>query len=133
MLAGIEAAACEVYARHDLPSLPGHYARSPKAKGWRFLSETLTAEERWALVLAQKDGSLWRFGSLEDMGDHPDSPLEVRHAAEAMRACHSLRARLNEDDKSDLEEILETAIRLGAAWRQMEIATLPRQTTNGSD
>jgi hypothetical protein len=125
LLSEIEAAACEVYARHDLPSLPGHYARSPKANAWRFLSETLTAEERWGLVLAQKDGSKWRFGSLEDLGDHPDNPPEVRRAAEALRACHQLRARLREGGGSDQGETLETAIRLGVIWRQMDVAGLP--------
>ncbi|CAN5226404.1 hypothetical protein BH09PSE1_BH09PSE1_15980 [soil metagenome] len=129
MLSDIEAAACAVYARHGLPDRPGHYARSPKSRAWRFLSETLTAEERFALVLAQKDGSKWRFGSLENLGDQADSPPDLRRAAEVLRSCHRLRARLAETGSPSLGEDLEAAIGLGAAWRQLDAGhapTLPR-------
>lgn len=125
LLSEIEASASAVYARHGLPEKRGHYARSPRAATWRFLSEDLTAEERWSLVTAQRPGSGWRFGSLEDLGDQPDSPPEVRRAARMLRACRSLRIRLAEGGSPSLGEELEAAIHLGSEWRQLDAAALP--------
>lgn len=130
MLSGIEAAACRVYARHGLPDRPGHYARSPRSKTWRFLSETLTAEERWAMIMAQKDGSKWTFGTLQDLGDKADSPPDLRQAAQVLRSCHQLRARLGEG-VSNLGEDLETAIALGRVWGQIDVA--PTQAVQRSE
>lgn len=120
LLSEIEAAACAVYGRHGLPVQPGHYARSNRTGEWRYLSENLTAEERWALVLAQKPGSGWRFGSLPDIGDRADASEEVREASLILRSCHQLRtsAAAGAASASDLE----TAVRLGAAWGRAEVA-----------
>ena len=124
LLSEIEAGACAIYARHGLPDRPGHYARSQQTKVWRFLSETLTAEERWTLVTAQRPGSAWRFGTLDDLGDQADSPPEVRRAARMLSQCRRLRARLREGGGLSLAEDLEAAIRLGMEWRQVEAAPL---------
>ncbi|CAN5227634.1 hypothetical protein BH10PSE2_BH10PSE2_17040 [soil metagenome] len=121
LLSEIETAACAVYAHHGLPDRPGHYARSPRSRTWRFLSDDLTAEERFSVVLAQKDGSKWRFGSLPDLGDQEDSPPDLRRAAQVLRSCQRLRARLAETGLPSLGEDLETAIGLGAAWRQLDV------------
>lgn len=120
LLSDIEAAACAVYARHGLPDRQGQYARSPKAEGWRFLSQDLTAEERWAFVTAQRPGSGWRFGALEDLGEQAAMPDEVRRAAGVLRACARVRNRLAEGGSASLGEELEAAIQLGAQWRQMQ-------------
>ncbi|WGM45604.1 hypothetical protein KOAAANKH_00467 [Brevundimonas sp. NIBR10] len=122
LLSEIEAGALAVYAAHDLPTRPGQYARSPRATGWRYLADDLTAEERWALVLAQKDGSGWRFGSLEDIGDQPDSPPDLKEASLMLRDCHTLRTRLAERSGPDFANDVETAIDLGMAWRQLQLS-----------
>lgn len=122
LLSEIEASACAIYARHGLPDRPGHYARSQQTKVWRFLSDTLTAEERWAMVVAQRPGSAWRFGTLDDLGDQPDNPPEVRRAAWMLNQCRTLRARLRQGGGASLAEDLETAIRLGSEWREIEAA-----------
>jgi len=119
MLGEIEATACTVYARHGLPDRLGSYARSPKTGTWRFLSESMTAEERWALVLAQKDSSAWRFGLLHDVGDDGANPLELRGAAQVLRLCHQMRSDLGSLGRLGLSETLEAAINLGAAWRDL--------------
>jgi len=117
LLSEIEGSACAVFARHGLPDRPGHYAYSPTADSWRFLAEDLTAEERWSLVNAQRAGSGWRFGTLEDLGDQPGNPAEVRHAAEMLRACRLLRVRLDQGGGAALAEALEAALGLGVRWR----------------
>ena len=122
LLDEIEASACAVYRRHDLPTAPGQYARSAKTGQWRYLSDSLTAEERWALVLAQKPGSGWRFASLPDLGDQTDGPADLRLASRVLRACHHLRARMKQDTPSD--EALEMSIRLGADWLQLQSGSI---------
>jgi hypothetical protein len=123
LLSEIEAVACAVYARHGLPNQPGEYARSPKTRQWRFLSDDLNVEERWALVLAQRQGSGWRFGSLADLGDDEDSPPDLRQAAQILRSCRQLRAGLAARGQSDPGEDMQLAIELGAAWSRLK--TLP--------
>lgn len=123
LLSQVEASACAVYAHHGLPDRRGHYARSPKSETWRFLSDELTAEERWSLVTAQRPGSGWRFGTLEDLGNQPDNPPDVRRAAKMLRNCRKLRARLAEGGSPSLGEELEAAIRLGSEWRQLDAAS----------
>lgn len=122
LLDEIEAAGRAVYAAHGLPDQPGHYARSARSPHWRFVSETLTAEERWALVTAQKPGSGWRFGALEDLGDQPDSPPDLKRAAGLLRACRQLRGRLAEAAYG-LGEDLEAALRLGVEWTTLTSET----------
>jgi hypothetical protein len=123
LLSEIEASASAVFARHGLPDRLGHYAHSPKVEGWRFLSETLTAEERWSLVNAQREGSGWRFGTLEDLLDQPDRPAPVRQAADLLRLCRRLRGAVASSTSAAPAEDLEAAIRLGAAWRDLKDAT----------
>lgn len=110
LLSEMEAAACAVYARHGLPVQPGQYALSAKTGDWRYLAEALTAEERWALVLAQKPGSGWRFGTLPSLADLEDSPPEVQRAARVLKACDQIRARVRGGASA---ADLEMAIRLG--------------------
>lgn len=125
LLSEVEAAACAVYARHGLPDQPGHYAHARSSEAWRFLSHELTAEERWALVTAQRPGSGWRFGTLEDLGDQDDSPPEVRRAARMLRNCRKLRMRLAEGGSPSLGDELEAAIRLGSEWRGLDASNRP--------
>jgi len=119
LLSEIEEAALAAYGAHGLPTHPGQYARSHKGKGWRFLANDLTVEERWALVLAQREGSRWRFGALHDLGSGSDNPEAVRQAAAILKSCHLLQSRLDEARSPDLGEAIEAAIGLGSAWRQM--------------
>jgi hypothetical protein len=124
LLAEIEAGALATYAAHGLPDQKGHYARSAKSPQWRFVSETLTAEERWALVTAQKPGSTWRFGALEDLGDQADSPPDLQRAGRILRACRQLRTRLAEGGLG-LGEDLEAALRLGVEWQALQAEPPP--------
>lgn len=117
LLSDIEVAACVVYGRHGLPVQPGHYARSARSGEWRYLSEDLTAEERWEVILAQKPGSGWRFGSLPDLAAQADGPPDVQLASRALRSCHALRVALQSGAVSAVD--LETAIRLGETWREL--------------
>lgn len=117
LLSEMEAAACAVYARHGLPDQPGEYALSASTGDWRYLADTLTAEERWALVLAQKPGSGWRFGALPDLGDQGDSPPEVQSAARVLKACDQIRARVRGGASAADAEM---AIRLGADGIELE-------------
>ena len=78
-------------------------------------------------MLAQKDGSGWRFGSLEDIGDQPDSPPALREASVMLRDCHTLRTRLAERSGAEFAEDIETAIDLGMAWRQLQLTPAPLQ------
>lgn len=130
-LSEIEAAACAVYVRHGLPNQPGQYALSPKSGQWRFLSADMTVEERWALVLAQREGAGWRFGSLEDLGDGGDSPADLKRAAQALRACRQIRDRLAGRSEASVADDLALAIDLGAAWIELrsESTTIPRIAT----
>ena len=118
LLDEIETAARAVYVAHGLPDQPGHYARSQKSPQWRFVSDALTAEERWALVMAQKPGSHWRFGALEDLGDQTDSPPDLQRAGRMLRTCRQLRLRLAEGPH-DLGEAFEAAVRLGMDWTSL--------------
>ena len=117
LLAEMEAAARAVYARHGLPVEPGQYARSAKTGDWRYLADALTAEERWALVLAQKPGSGWRFGALPDRGAQDSSPAEVQRAARILRSCDHIRVRVRRGASA---ADLEMAIRLGADGIELE-------------
>jgi hypothetical protein len=112
LLDEIEATALAIYAAFDLPIVPGHYARSPRSKRWKFITDDLTPEERWALALANPG---WRFSTMESLGDH-DAP-ELQRAAQLLADCRRLR-----DCSTDREE-LEAAIRLGAEWRALQHAT----------
>lgn len=117
LLSEMEAAARAVYARHGLPVEPGHYALSAKTGDWRYLADALTAEERWALVLAQKPGTGWRFGTLPSLADQEDSPPEVQLAARVLKACDQIRACVRGGASA---ADLEMAIRLGADGLELE-------------
>ena len=116
LIAEMEAAARAVYARHGLPVEPGQYARSAKTGDWRYLADTLTAEERWALVLAQKPQSGWRFGALPDLGDQDGNPAEVQRAARILRSCDQIRSRVRSGAAA---AGIEAAIRLGTDWFEL--------------
>lgn len=111
-LAEIEAEALRTYARHGLPTRPGHYRRGPRAKAWTWLGETLSPEARWTLALAHPAGRGWRFGALEALGARDDRP-DVARAAQALSDCRVVRDGLNGETTA---ETIEAALRLGLAF-----------------
>ncbi|MGX1692677.1 hypothetical protein [Brevundimonas naejangsanensis] len=114
----IEAAALEIYVRHDLPGEIGHYQRADRQTPWEKLEETLTPEQRWAMVQAAPESEGRRFASSADLG--VDSPVpEVRRAAAVLAACRGLRQRLAEAAGFTAQDLAD-AIQLGAAARRLE-------------
>jgi hypothetical protein len=131
LLDEIEASAIETYRLHGLPTRLGQYARSRRGKQWKFVAETLTAEERWELFLANDSRKGWRFASLEELGaQDPDGPSDLRKAADLLTACRSLRLSLGGRSTTSSAEDIETALRLGSDWRVIELA-LSRHRTGG--
>lgn len=108
-LAAIEARALKVYARHGLPTRPGHYRRGPRAAKWSWLAEDLDPADRWALVLEKQAGSGWRFGTLETLGAG-DPRLAVAAAARDLTDCRLVREGL---EGLAGPEAIEAALRLG--------------------
>ncbi|QTC91197.1 hypothetical protein [Brevundimonas goettingensis] len=127
LLNQIEAAALSVYEKHGLPTRVGQYARSARGRTWKFVAETLNAEERWALFLANDSGKGWRFASLEDLGlMEPNESAETRRASELLAACQTLRSSLTGQGTTSRADDIETALRLGSEWRLIEL-TLSRK------
>lgn len=124
LLADIERTALGIYAAHGLPTRAGHYARGPRARRWRFISDHLGAEERWALVLDRPPEIGWRYSALEDLGAHEHGRPELRAAAGLLAGCSRLRRRLRERGSTPLADDLEAAIRLGADWRSLQLIGL---------
>lgn len=110
-LAAIEAEALAVYARHGLPTRPGHYRRGPRARRWTWLGETLAPEARWTLALAHPPGRGWRFGALEAVGAGDARP-EVAEAAQRLADCRRVREGLSGEAGV---ETVQAALRLGLA------------------
>lgn len=129
LLDRIEATAFQVYEAHDLPTRPGHYARTPKARRWRFVTDDLTAEERWALMLANPPEMGWRFGKLQDLGADPENPPVLQAAARLLAGCADLRQRLRGHGSLSLADDMEAAVRLGAEWSAVDLIlrTPPRR------
>jgi len=122
LLDEIEAAALAIYLAHGLPTRIGQYARSARSRTWKFVAETLSAEERWALFLANDTGKGWRFASLEELGlTEVNGSADLRRASELLTACRSLRSGLNGEGTTSRADDIETALRLGSEWRLIEM------------
>lgn len=122
LLSDIEATALAIYEAHDAPTRPGQYVRSPKTRRWRFLADHLSAEERWALVVANPPEDGWRYGALEDIGADPTEPPDLRAASALLRGCRRLRTSLRDRTILTQAEDIEAALRLGADWRMLKQA-----------
>ena len=122
LLFDIEATALSIYEAHNAPTQPGQYVRSPRTTRWRFLADRLSAEERWALVLANPPEDGWRYGALEDIGADPAGPPDLRAAAALLTGCERLRTSLRTRDLTTQSDDIEAALRLGADWRMLKQA-----------
>lgn len=122
LLSEIEQTALAIYEAHNVPIRPGQYVRSPRTRRWRFLADRLSAEERWALVLANPPEDGWRYGALEDIGADPAGPPELKAAAALLTGCVRLRTSLGNRDATTLSDDIEAALRLGADWRVLKQA-----------
>lgn len=108
-LAAIEAGALAVYARHGLPTRPGHYRKGPRAKSWTWLAADLSPGDRWAEVLARPPERGWRHAALADLGALDGRP-GPRRASERLKAVARLRDRLTAGEPltpGDLLDALE--------------------------
>lgn len=92
-LDAIEAAALAVHADHGLPTRPGHYRKSARARRWTFLAAALSPQERWAEILARPPETGWKHAALADVGALDGRP-GPRRASERLNAVARLRARL---------------------------------------
>ncbi|WP_269515435.1 hypothetical protein [Brevundimonas subvibrioides] len=122
LLDGIERTALEIYARHGLPTAPGHYRQGSGARSWSFLGEHLTPEARWTLMMERPPEKGWRYGTLADIGR--SGPPEVRAASALLAECVRLRNGAGAAGGQDLLDIVDAAIRLGADWRVLESGRL---------
>lgn len=119
LLSDIELGALETYAAHELPTRPGQYATSPRGKGWKFVGENLSAEERWSLALENGSTAGWKFKALEDLGaGEIDDSGDLAKASDILRACRTLKDSLQTNASPTFADDLERAIRLGADWQQ---------------
>ncbi|CAN5330628.1 hypothetical protein BH10PSE2_BH10PSE2_07480 [soil metagenome] len=117
----IEATALGVYAAHELPTAKGHYAWSKKKTRFRFLAEELTAEERWALILANSANADWQFGSLDQLGASATEAFpSLREASRLLVECRALRLEVTRGGSLGSMEILERAVRVGADWKELK-------------
>lgn len=126
LLEDIRTAALAVYTKHGLPSRAGHYVRSSPKAQWRFLGETLTSEERWALVLAQGQKGGSRFASIEELGSISGGDPELVWASEILSQCAHLRSRIMSSASPDLAKDIDMAIGLGVRWRRHDSGQMPR-------
>ena len=121
LLEEIEQTALAVYGFYDLPTVPGHYGRSPRAQEWQFLDDALTAEERFALVIANPK---WRFSTLENLGKALATPSpDLAAASDLLAGCATVRSQLRSGSRLDASNA-EACIRLGADWRSLEARLL---------
>ena len=127
LLKRIERTALDVYARHGLPTVHGHYRRARRARSWTFLGEHLTPEVRWALLLDKPPEDGWRYGTLADIGRSGDP--EVQAAGALLADCARLRTALTPAAGLDMLDALEAAVRLGADWRALENGRLKAGNT----
>jgi hypothetical protein len=105
-LAAIEAAALAAYAKHGLPTRPGHYRKGPRAKSWTWLGADLSPEERWAEVLARPPERGWRHAALADVGAMDGRP-GPRRASEQLKTVARLRDRLTSGHPLTPDDLLD--------------------------
>jgi hypothetical protein len=115
----IEATALAVYAEHGLPTRRGHYRKGPRAARWSWVAERLSAEERFALVLARPPEKGWRHGALEDIGAHETRKPRLVEAARLLAGVAALRRRLRE---GAVAEDVAAALTLGEGWQALKDA-----------
>lgn len=115
----IETLALAVYAEYGLPTRRGHYRKGPRAAHWRWVAERLSAEERFALVLARPPEKGWRHGALEDIGAHETRKPRLVEAARLLAGVAALRRRLRE---GAMAEDIAAALTLGDDWRALHDA-----------
>lgn len=116
----VEKLALQVYGDHHLPTEPGHYRRGPGADGWVYLGEHIDAEMRWAMVLHHPPEDGWRYATLEDIGRFPGAPAELLAAANLLSTCRHLKSRLLGKEPGNAGDDIDTAIRLGVDWRELQ-------------
>ncbi|MBX9576490.1 MAG: hypothetical protein K2X07_12730 [Caulobacteraceae bacterium] len=108
-LAAIEAVALAAYAKHGLPTRPGHYRKGPRARSWTWLGADLSPEDRWAEVLARPPERGWRHAALADVGAMDGRP-GPRRASEQLKSVARLRDRLTSGHPltpDDLQDALD--------------------------
>jgi hypothetical protein len=115
--------ALEVYARHRLPVSPALYRRSGDRHVWRPADETLTAEERWDLIVRGSESG-WRLVGLERVGRIGRTRIvEVQMAASILSLTEALTRRLEESDagaRADMARAFELGRLTAAADAQAE-------------
>ena len=104
-LAAIEAGALAAYAKHGLPTRPGHYRKGPRAKAWTLLAADLSPEARWAEVLARPPEKGWRHAALADLGAMDGRP-GPRRASEQLKTVARLRERLTAGEPLSPDDLL---------------------------
>ena len=120
IMAKVEKLALQVYAANHLPTEPGHYRRGPSSDGWLYLGEHVDADARWAMVLQHPPEEGWRYATLEDIGRFPGAPPELLAAANLLSTCRHLKSRLLGREPGEPGDDIETAIRLGVDWRELQ-------------
>ncbi len=120
IMAKVEKLALQVYAANHLPIEAGHYRRGPTSDGWVYLGEQIDAEVRWAMVLQHPPEEGWHYATLEDIGRFPGAPTELLAAANLLSTCRHLKARLLGREPGEPGDDIETAIRLGVDWRELQ-------------
>lgn len=105
-LTAIEAGALGVYAKHGLPTRPGHYRKGPRARTWSLLAVDLSPEDRWAEILARPPEKGWRHAALADLGGIDGRP-GARRASETLKTVARLRARLTSGEALTPDDLLD--------------------------
>lgn len=122
VLLEIEQIALETYAAHNLPTRQGEYGKGPRGKVWKFIGESLSAEERWSLALEKGSTAGWQFMALEDLGSgERDASGDLARASDMLRTCKALRSSLQVTMSLTFPEDVERAIRLGASWHRSQL------------
>ena len=114
LLRAVEGTALAIYAACGLPTAAGHYARNPQGGAWKFVAESLTPEERFALMQANPPERGWRFGRLADLGRLSADPTVVLAGTLLAEVAHIRTVGRAGATSGDLMR----AVRLGELWRQ---------------
>lgn len=113
----IEDLAQRLYGAHGLPDRSGHYQRSDEDNSWSLISETLTPDQKFDLVLSAPKGERRHYAAYERLGaEHPNA--DVRKAAALLSASRELRQQLRHGGVLDSQTLCD-AIRLGAIYQDL--------------
>ncbi|WGM29879.1 hypothetical protein [Brevundimonas sp. NIBR11] len=129
IMAKVEKLALQVYAEYGLPTQPGHYRRGPSTDGWVFLGEHIDAGMRWSMLLSNPPEQGWRYATLEDIGRFSGAPAELQAASNLLATCRHLKQRLLGREPGEPGDDIETAIRLGVDWRELQDLISWRETS----